>query len=1620
MSMTFLELSRRSVEQAATLVSRAHHVGGKQGAASRRCVAWALSILVMVVAVGHPSAASGPDRNAIDRAALKAELLLRRAEHVGSREGKDSWEGSNPLLDLHATLHDRGVTLSRSPQGENSFSCFWALAETRNEPIDRPPAVEVSGARLIRGLRLAREDFLNAEAGLRHVVQDVWEGAIDGPTGLAFRLDTDLTSKLADDGRTLLLLSGGEWVLRYRIVNVTDARGRVPDPRMAIERDSGSRQALIRVLDGSAVMTSWSRIEGIWDTPKSPFEEPADEAVRSTPSNDLCTGAEIIPAAGPFPYTTATTPDVTDATTTGDPPGPSCQPDVSRSIWYRFTPDTSADYTFSVCSNAPTDTTADDTVLAVYAATPDGDCSGSLAEVSAVSPFASCDDDSCVNEAFQSELTVQLELDTTYFILVWQFGSAAPTPGNEAVQLRVSQTNPLPPPPPNDFCSGAETIPGAGPFPHLTTLIDDVRGARVTGDPTAPSCAVVVSRSVWYAITPDESANYTFSTCADAPTGTTLDDTVVAVYASDDGTCGGNLSELAGACDDDGCSTEAFQATVTASLEAGTTYYVVAWQRGSAMPAAGNAAVQVRVTKSIPPPPPSNDQCSGAETIPDGPYPWTTALVDDVTGATTAGDPSEPSCGGSLRSRSLWYRFTPGETASYTISSCAEDGLGTTLDDTVVTIYASDGGGCAGTLTEVSGGCNDDGCGTEDAQSVVTATLAGGTDHYVLVWQKGAGVPGPGNTAVQLQVAKGAVAPTSDVCGGAETIPDGPYPVFSPVVLDITGALTAGDPQSASCQSNRSRGVWYRFVPGTSGYYRVSTCSGDGTLTTVDDTVLALYRSPAGCAGPFEEPATALCVDACDDDSCVTGSTQSSLITYLESATEYFLLVWMFGTDPPAPGSTAVQVMVDRLPQGTPPPNDDCAAAATIPPSGPFPYLADLAADVTSASCAGDPPAPTCEPATSRSVWYELSPDRSGLFSFSTCSDAPTGTTVDDTVIGVYRTSAGCAGPFVQEGCDDDSCGVEALQAALTDLRLDAGETYYVVAWSFGTTPPPSGDTAVQLLVDADFTPANDLCETAVPLLLDIPATGTTVSANDSYRLAGSACFTGIGQSPTTAPGLDATYVFTAPEDDDYSFKVTGYEVGFPQDATLYVSQACEVGPTPVTVASCLAASNRNTGGPSEEVVCLPLTTDETVYVTVDNVDVSGLGSDFTLEVNRCTEESEPNDSTSSPDSPICGIEGSISPAGDVDFYAVGQPAADSRLFALVDGIAANPSNSNFDLRVTTSSETLEYDDSNNDAEFGNVSPNVGGTEATGEALFLRVTQKSVSAEAEPYRLYTVTQAAVETAVAETEPNDTTASADVADYLLATLPGPEPSTDVDVYRFEAARGDLWIIGLDGDPGYDGTPLNAKVEILDDSGAAILTINDSGSTGNARTPAAGLTATSPFAPAEGLSFRVAAAGTYYVRVSAGSGGARTAGDYLLSLAPSCLSADADQDGIPNVTDCAPETPGGSPPGPVEALTLDRDASGDLALSWTDEPDAEFDVTRGELDALRASGFPASAVCAGTDLPDASYLEPAADCPLAPGSGCWYLVRTRNACGVGTFGATGESGAHPLDEASSPCP
>jgi len=207
----------------------------------------------------------------------------------------------------------------------------------------------------------------------------------------------------------------------------------------------------------------------------------------AAPSNDTCTNAIVIPNNGPFPYLT-TPVDVLDATTNGDPVLPPAMSDcrsgsVSRSVWYRFTPATTALYTVSTCTD--TATTLNDTVMAIYTAP--GTCSGfSLFD---------CADDPC---GLRAAIEQQLNAGTTYYIVVWNSGNTIVFTNETVVQLRISPPQPVP----NDTCDGAEVIPADGPFPYLSSVAD-TRLAGKTGDPPSPNCATLnPDRSVWYRFTP--------------------------------------------------------------------------------------------------------------------------------------------------------------------------------------------------------------------------------------------------------------------------------------------------------------------------------------------------------------------------------------------------------------------------------------------------------------------------------------------------------------------------------------------------------------------------------------------------------------------------------------------------------------------------------------------------------------------------------------------------------------------------------------------------------------------------------------------------------------------------------------------------------------------------------------------------------------------------------------------------------------------------------------------------------------------------------------------------------------------------------------------------------------
>jgi hypothetical protein len=831
-----------------------------------------------------------------------------------------------------------------------------------------------------------------------------------------------------------------------------------------------------------------------------------------------------------------------------------------------------------------------------------------------------------------------------------------------------------------------------------------------------------------------------------------------------------------------------------------------------------------------------------------------------------------------------------------------------------------------------------------------------------------------------------AAAPANDTCASAEAIPGtGPFPALSSVV-DITDATSAGDPSSASCQPDVSHGVWFSFTPAADGDYAFSVCADAPTATTVEDTVLALYDLGGGCASPVPM------ANGCSDDACGAGGLQSGVAALtLMGGHPYAAVAWIYGAAAPSPGFNEVQLRVEKTsPTAPPPANDRCEGAEVVSAAGPFPWLSAITPDISGATATGDPPLPSCQPSVSRSIWYRFVPASAGRYLFSVCADAPTGTTADDTILAVYADPGGCSGLVeLPGGCDDDSCAGEAAQSRSGALDLVAGQAYDVVVWQFGAAAPSTGDTAVQLRVEQVLAPANDACSSPATLALERPVAGTTAFAADDTRIAaGGACFAGPGQTASTASGRDAVYRFTAPDAGRFSFRAT--PSGGNGNLVVYAAADCPLGSPPAAVSSCLGAANRS-GTQPEEVDCLPLAAGQVVFVIVDEDNLTA-GVPFTLEAIRCHQETEPNGTPAGAGPIACFTEGSILPAGDADFYTLGSPAPASRVFAIVDGAAAG--SGDFDLRVTTTTDTLEYDDFNNDGPFGSSAPNVAGTPLAGGPAFLRVSHFSAAAQSSPYRLCAVVRPPASQAQQESEPNDALATATTgpSGWFAGTLGA---SGDIDLFAFDAAPGDLVQLGLDLDPLRNGTPWNGSLALLDAHGAGLLAVNDSSSSASTLSGAGSLAATTPFSPGEALLYRVRTGGAFFARVAWSSG---PPGDYLLSIAVHAPSgpADGDEDGVDDVSDCAPSDPDAwTVPG--EATGLRFAAGSNTAMEWSAPADpggrnVRYDLLR----SARPDDWSAS-VC----LASGASATSAADAALPAGLFS-YLVRARNACG-GNLGA-----------------
>lgn len=581
--------------------------------------------------------------------------------------------------------------------------------------------------------------------------------------------------------------------------------------------------------------------------------------------------------------------------------------------------------------------------------------------------------------------------------------------------------------PTNDLCASAVILSSP-----LSPVIPDVSLATVIGDPTVGSCALLPfrSRSVWFRFIAPATGLYSVSTCT--PLSLLRGGTTLAVYTNSFA-CTGVWSEQPGSC----VTSSSCASVERLSFTTGVSYYIVVWYSGSSAPVFGATSVQVSVRQLVPPP---NDDCANAVVFTTFPY---RSPIFNLTDASSIVDVAHSCLGGNLSqtpARSIWFRYFSTAAATMSFSTCSAN---TTMTDTVMSLFT--GTSCA-TLSEVA--CSDNplsACGNRARiQGYAKPSL---TNLYVVVSARSSVVLQ--DMAVQLDIALSS-PPTNDQCSGAVGISN-VLPATT-AAFDVVDATTFNDP--IACV-NSSSGIWFRFQPAITGYFTLSTNVG---LTTVPDTVLAIFTAPGPCVGPFLQV-------ACNND--FFGNLRATISPVeLFSSINYYVLAYVYSTNAPIAGASSIQVAVSPVA----PPYDVCAGAVVIP-SGVLPVNMKAVSSILDATTVGDP-IPSCVASWSRGVWFQYTPppsvDPPGVYTVSTCSS-----TAPSLALAVFSSSNNlCTGTFTQEACSNSNTCVGGQESLV--LAMVPNRTYFILAYKEGLTLTGL-NIGVQITVSVSQ-PVNDQC----------------------------------------------------------------------------------------------------------------------------------------------------------------------------------------------------------------------------------------------------------------------------------------------------------------------------------------------------------------------------------------------------------------------------------------------------------------------------------------------------------------------------------------------------------------
>ncbi len=410
------------------------------------------------------------------------------------------------------------------------------------------------------------------------------------------------------------------------------------------------------------------------------------------PANDDCAGAIALTVNTDLTCTTVTAGTTVAATTSNVVDDVSGTPNTD--VWFSFVA-TGAEHTVvisDVVNQGGGTSTSTDMGMGVYDAT--GGCAG-LAYVDTSDP----------NTLSLTGLTAS----TTYYIRAYGWSTSVQY---NNFNICVGTPPPPPPPPANDDCSGAIVLTVNTDFSCGTLTAGTTAGATASAE--VDDVSGTPNTDVWYSFTATDAAHRVeISNVVNQGGGTsTSTDMGMGVYDATGGCAGLAFVD----------TSDPNTLNLT-GLTVSTVYYVRVYGWSTSI-----QYNNFNICVGTPPPPPANDDCSGAIPLTPGNAFASNPIDGSVASATSGADPVA-GCGSD--GPGTWYSVVVPADGIITIETGPDAATGDTGFDSLIEAFS----GTCGALTSIE--CDDDDAAANLFSILELTGLTPNSTIFVRVWESG-------------------------------------------------------------------------------------------------------------------------------------------------------------------------------------------------------------------------------------------------------------------------------------------------------------------------------------------------------------------------------------------------------------------------------------------------------------------------------------------------------------------------------------------------------------------------------------------------------------------------------------------------------------------------------------------------------------------------------------------------------------------------------------------------------------------------------------------------------------------------------------------------------------------